>query len=125
MECLPIDILKKIRSYLSCYLLDKNFFLTNTLNNSLHCCNLIKYKSLVACKYHSKEKFLFNSIITLQEAEAEFKKYKSIYSIHFNTRKAFLLSEKYLELFGTVNHYCCNGTGVVYINNNNYDDKFY
>jgi len=99
MEHISIDILKKIRSYLPCYLKDKGFFLSNKLHNSLHCCKLIKFRSLIACKYHTIEKYLFNSIITLQDSEKEFKKYNSLYSIHFSSRKAFLLSKRYFRLF--------------------------
>ena len=125
MDTISTEIFKLISSYLSCYLIDTSFYMTSKYLYSLQKCKLVKFKSLCACSYHTKKKYIFNAIFTLKDKEIEFEKYGSIYAIHFNSNKALKLSKKYLPMFGEVSHYCCNGTGAMYKNYTRNAETFY
>ena len=116
MDTISTEILKLISSYLSCYLIDTSFYMTSKYLYSLQKCKLVKFKSLCACSYHTKKKYIFNAIFTLKDKEIEFEKYGSIYAIHFNSNKALKLSKKYRPMFGEVSrhmlHYCSKGLVV-------------
>ena len=120
MENICTDILKNIKSYLGCYLSNKGFYQVNKRHNSLYNCKIIAYKSIQACVKHTRKKYLFNSIYQLKDAYQELNRYKYVHSIHFESLKAFNISRKYFNDFGEIDHYCCQGRGVMYDNTGEY-----
>ena len=109
-----IDIFKKVLSYVKDY---HSFYLLNRYYKSLlpkH--KLIKYKDLYSCSiYKNTNKYIAIRIL---------KKNHYSNSIHFENKKQLNISKKYLHRDGLINHYCCNGCGVLFINKDFYTSSF-
>ena len=104
------DIFKIILLYIQDY---HNFYILNRYYNSLlpkH--KSIRYLDLYSCSlYKNTDKY--KAIIII-------KKNKYNNSIHFDNRNQLNIVKKYLYREGCYNHYCCNGTGVLFTNLNYY-----
>jgi hypothetical protein len=101
-----IDIFKNILSYMYNY---HSIYILNKYYHSLlpkH--KIINYRDLYSCSmYNYTNKY---------EAITLLKKFNHKNSIHFRNRKQFKIAKKHLYKKGCHNHYCCNGTGIIYMN---------
>ena len=105
-----INIFKEILSYIKDY---HSFYLLNKYYNSLlpkH--KIINYKDLYSCSmYKNTNKYIAIRIL---------KKNYFSNSIHFENKKQLNIAKKYLYREGLMNHYCCKGRGVLFINKDYY-----
>ena len=109
-----VDIFNKVLSYIKDY---HSFYLLNKHYKSLlprH--KVIKYKDLYSCSMY-KNTNKYKAICILK------KNYFSN-SIHFENKQQLNISKKYLYRKGLMNHYCCNGRGVLFINKDYYSSSF-
>ena len=100
------DLFIILLSYIKDY---HSFYLLNTYYKSLlpkHKC--ISYKDLYSCSMYKKSN-KYQAIKMLQKDNHK-------YTIHFNNKKQFDIARKYIYKEGYINHYCCNGRGCLYMN---------
>ena len=109
------DLFIIILSYVKDY---HSFYLLNTYYKSLlpkHKC--ISYKDIYSCSiYKNSNKYKAIKILK-----------KNIHknSIHFKNKTQFQIVSKYIYKKGHINHYCCNGKGCLFINNDYITNRFY
>jgi aerobic-type carbon monoxide dehydrogenase small subunit (CoxS/CutS family) len=73
-------------------------------------CKVHRYKNLCACEIHDNNDKVDAITILIDST-----KLTNISTIHFKTKKSLNYAKRYLEYFGNVSHYCCGGTGVMYL----------
>ena len=125
MNCLPEDCLCNIISFIPCkknsqiYLISKYFHINKYQKcyGSSFTPHDVKFKKMICCKYHdhdSEDKIHVINILNQTPI-------KNTSTIHFKSIKSRKIAEPYINLFGIFSHYCCNGLGIMYINNNSKD----
>ena len=113
------DVCKKhIFSYLGCILDDKCIYITCKDFLKLTTCILNNYHNntcknvIEGCNLHRKK--YYNVINNLKNLETR----KYVNTVHFEDKIARLIATPYARKFGFISHFCCNGSGISYINNN-------
>ena len=114
MNNIPTEILLLIKSFVGCYIHNKNFYLVSRKNNSLNNCLITSYKSLLDCKVHSKNPHLVESIDKLRTSNKIYKVGISIDSLSFNSIESFNISRNYFTDFGNILYVCNQEKKIVY-----------
>tara|TARA_A100001015_G_scaffold71925_1_gene79735 strand:- start:172 stop:567 length:396 start_codon:yes stop_codon:yes gene_type:complete len=114
MDNMCDDLLLLITTFNDC---KNNIMLKHTskLFNKISPCKGSKYKELLGCSKHINRDDVSYVIDMLNYNSS---KNKFNYIIHFQSRNQLFIAEKYLNDFGRVSHFCCNGKGVVYFDKN-------
>ena len=117
MVVIPLFLVYKINKYLSCQEKEifNNFMKVSGKNidfMNIYKCRIIKYKNdhkLNCCEIHGNE-YVIDAITNLNIATKD----NNLSTIHFKSQQSLQIAKPYLSFFGTISHYCCNDTGVMY-----------
>ena len=105
MDKVPDEIFKKIINYLGCTEFVRYDLLCKLAQKNCKC-NIIKFKCLYGCTYHSSNKY---------EIVKKLINYNDNGTIHFKTSEDLNIAKPYVCKLGrTVSHFCCGNTGVTF-----------
>ena len=112
MSNLPFDVFEYIDNFFCLKDKSYNFRVLSKQheNFKIDKCKVHRYKNLCACEMHDNNDKV-DAITTLNINCC----FDNISTMHFITKKSLNYAKRYLGDFGNVSHYCCGGTGVMYL----------